>query len=125
MFTFWYCFLQMLMISLMAPIAGREGGCRNTWMSRLRFVLLTFIPRRCAGVNMRIFASGRRFSALLLFVLASVPAVLLSSTQTALAQTAVSGDLAGNVTDPSGAVIPNATVTLQNTGTGATQRATT
>lgn len=42
---------------------------------------------------------------------------------TAGAQTTVSGDLAGSITDPSGAVIPNATVTLTNTATGAKQTA--
>lgn len=31
------------------------------------------------------------------------------------------GDLAGTVTDPSGAIVPNATVTLKNNATGATQ----
>lgn len=41
------------------------------------------------------------------------------------AQTLVSGDLAGSITDPTGAVIPNATVTLTNTATGAKQTATT
>jgi hypothetical protein len=41
------------------------------------------------------------------------------------AQTITTGDLVGVVTDPSGAVLPNATVTLKNTQTGATQAQTT
>lgn len=36
------------------------------------------------------------------------------------AQTTISGDIAGTVTDPSGAAIPNATITVTNTETGAT-----
>jgi hypothetical protein len=43
----------------------------------------------------------------------------------AVGQSLVSGDIAGTITDPSGAVVPNATVTLKNTGTGQTQTATT
>jgi hypothetical protein len=35
-----------------------------------------------------------------------------------MAQSLVSGDLTGTVTDPSGAVVPNATVTLKNNATG-------
>lgn len=38
----------------------------------------------------------------------------------AAAQSLVSGDVTGVVSDPSGAVIPNATVTLKNNGTGQT-----
>ena len=41
-----------------------------------------------------------------------------------LAQSLVSGDLTGTVTDPSGAVVPNATVTLKNNETGATRTST-
>ena len=36
------------------------------------------------------------------------------------AQSLVSGDITGTVTDPSGAVVPNATVTAKNNGTGQT-----
>ncbi len=36
-----------------------------------------------------------------------------------MAQSLVSGDVTGTVTDPSGAVVPNATVTLKNNATGA------
>ena len=43
----------------------------------------------------------------------------------ATAQSLVSGDVTGIISDPSGAVVPNATVTLKNTGTGQTQTATT
>src|SRR5579862_7697752 len=37
----------------------------------------------------------------------------------AMAQTLTSGDLSGTVTDPQGAVVPNATVSAQNAATGA------
>lgn len=53
---------------------------------------------------------------LLLAGILSIPAV---------GQSLVSGDIAGTITDPSGAVVPNATVTLKNNGTGQTQTATT
>jgi hypothetical protein len=43
----------------------------------------------------------------------------------AAAQSLVSGDITGVVSDPSGAVIPNATVTLKSNGTGQTQNGTT
>jgi hypothetical protein len=43
----------------------------------------------------------------------------------AAAQSLVSGDVTGIVTDPSGAIIPNVTVTLKNNGTGQTQTSTT
>ncbi len=41
-----------------------------------------------------------------------------------MAQSLVSGDLTGTVTDPSGAVVPNATVTLKNSATGASRTTT-
>ena len=43
----------------------------------------------------------------------------------AAGQSLVSGDIAGTITDPSGAVVPNATVTLKNNASGQTQTATT
>src|SRR5215469_3237624 len=42
-----------------------------------------------------------------------------------VAQSLVSGDLTGTVTDPSGAVVSGATVTLKSDSTGATRTATT
>src|SRR6201981_622852 len=43
----------------------------------------------------------------------------------AAAQSLTSGDMAGAVTDPSGAVVPNATVALKSNDTAATQTRTT
>src|SRR5271157_1386533 len=42
-----------------------------------------------------------------------------------MAQSAVSGDLTGTVTDPTGAVLPNATVTMKSDAEGQTRTATT
>jgi hypothetical protein len=44
---------------------------------------------------------------------------------TASAQSLTQGNILGTVTDPSGAVVPGATVTLKNDNTGATQTRTT
>src|SRR5260370_13449157 len=38
-----------------------------------------------------------------------------------LAQSLITGEIAGTVADPSGGVMPGATVTLKNNGTGASQ----
>lgn len=46
-------------------------------------------------------------------------AFLPSSEPAAFAQTVISGDVAGTVTDPSGAVVPNATVVAKSLDTGA------
>src|SRR5579875_3700163 len=56
---------------------------------------------------------------LALLVIAAVMAPSL------MAQSLSSGDLTGTVTDPSGAVVPNATVTLKSNATGATRTTTT
>src|ERR1700686_4807444 len=47
------------------------------------------------------------------------------STNVAMSQSLTSGDITGIVTDPSGAAISNAEVTLNNSATGATQTHTT
>ncbi len=52
-------------------------------------------------------------------------ACLLLLTPALLAQSLITGGLAGTVTDPSGAVIPGASVLLKNAGTGASQERTT
>ena len=56
--------------------------------------------------------------------LLSVLVIALLMTPSLVAQSLVSGDLTGTVTDPSGAVVPNATVTLKSNGTGATRNTT-
>jgi len=50
---------------------------------------------------------------------------LIASPGPLAAQNIVTGGLTGAVTDPSGAVLPNATVTLKNAATGETNSATT
>ena len=57
----------------------------------------------------------RLFPSLLAFCIAMMFAM------PGLAQNSVSGDVTGIVSDPTGAVLPNITVTLKNNGTGATQ----
>lgn len=59
------------------------------------------------------------FVSISIFLLASLLVV------SAAAQSTVSGDVSGIVTDPTGAVLPNAPVTLTNNGTGAKQNTTT
>ena len=58
------------------------------------------------------------------FALAVLAALTIASVP-ATAQSLITGDVTGTVTDPSGAAVPNATVTLKNTETGATQTRTT
>src|SRR5438876_1146519 len=54
-------------------------------------------------------------------MIALLSGVFVSS---AVAQSLVSGDVTGIVSDPSGAILPNATVTIKNNGTGQAQPAT-
>src|SRR5437667_5532396 len=51
-------------------------------------------------------------------------AVLLASSQSAFAQLRIVGAISGTVQDPTGAVVPNARVTLKDTKTGITKEAT-
>ena len=59
----------------------------------------------------------------MVFALAGLLLVTLATmiTPLVMAQSLVSGDIAGTVTDPSGAIVSNATVNLKNNATGATQ----
>lgn len=65
---------------------------------------------------------GKRFCSV---VLIAAVALLVSAPRFAHAQSLISGDIAGTVTDPSGAAIPGATVTVTNTGTGLVKTVTT
>lgn len=67
------------------------------------------------------------FSRLALFLaiaFLAFPATAFWFAAPARAQTTLSGDIAGTITDPTGAVIPNAKISLKNIGTGATQTTT-
>lgn len=65
----------------------------------------------------------RGFSILFLLVLSAV-GINLMFTSSAQAQSTTTGAITGRVTDPSGAVIPNATVTLLNNGTNVSRTTT-
>ena len=59
------------------------------------------------------------------FSLLVVTLLFAMSTVIGLAQVSTTGSISGSVTDPTGAVVPNATVTARNTETGAESTATT
>jgi hypothetical protein len=65
------------------------------------------------------------FAVSLSFVLAFLAASFMVLPSTLSAQSLTSGDVTGTVLDPSGAAVPNATVSLKNNDTGATQNTTT
>ena len=67
----------------------------------------------------RVFVNERTLTALLAVLLVALLAPSLT------AQSLTSGDIVGTVKDPSGAVVPNATVTLKSLDTGSTQSSTT
>src|SRR5947207_2376930 len=58
------------------------------------------------------------------FVMLAVALLILASGPAVWSQT-VQGVITGTITDPTGAVVPNATVTINNVGTGISQNATT
>jgi Carboxypeptidase regulatory-like domain len=63
--------------------------------------------------------------AIFLAFFAASSITFLSLDSSAFAQTAVTGGLSGEVADPTGAIVPNATVTVVNTATGDTRVLTT
>lgn len=65
--------------------------------------------------------SPRWAGRILRLLLALSPLLLLTSPAPIAAQSLISGDIAGTVTDPTGAAIPNATITIKNNGTGLTK----
>uniref|UniRef100_E6QHS3 TonB-dependent transporter Oar-like beta-barrel domain-containing protein n=1 Tax=mine drainage metagenome TaxID=410659 RepID=E6QHS3_9ZZZZ len=83
------------------------------------------LKTRLQGVQHRSSIGSRLKTALLALNLLFVAGFAVSVVApAAFAQTNISGDIAGNVTDPSGAAIANAQVTALNAGTGAVYQAT-
>ncbi len=74
---------------------------------------------------MQVVASRRFEFVAVLFLGFSMLLLIIGHNSTAFGQTAVSGGLAGTVVDSTGAVVPNATVTLTETATGDTRVLTT
>src|SRR5437899_4922636 len=60
-----------------------------------------------------------RFRSCTIFLLLAV--LQVCQIAPAFAQSLTSGDIAGTITDPSGAVVPNASVTLKSNDSGSTQ----
>ena len=67
--------------------------------------------------------STRVFAAVLTAGMLVIPAYV--ATTRALAQTAATGTISGTITDASGAAVPNTTVVITNTDTGASRTVTT
>jgi hypothetical protein len=80
-------------------------------------------PRREKSLLFRSRNSARKFILGSSFTLFSIPALLLLNSTTASAQV-TSGSIFGSVQDPSGAVIPGATVTATATSIGITRKTT-
>src|SRR5258708_28144981 len=79
----------------------------------------------CIHAHYKISPRGRHMYArrMLSFLMAALLAAVFAIP--AVAQSLVSGDVTGIVSDPSGAIVPKVTITLKNNGTGQTQTTTT
>jgi len=86
----------------------------------MKFGRYLFIPPASQGHGGGHKATVKR-SILLILTLLSLIVMLSAVCTQVVAQSLVTGDIAGTVTDPSGAVIPNAKITLKSLDTGATQ----
>jgi hypothetical protein len=84
-----------------------------------------FGRNKTQGDAMQRFRNGWARSAVVLGMLFSVGAAVEVTTPAAYAQNAVTGAINGTVVDSTGAVVPNATVTLKDTATGAVTTVTT
>jgi hypothetical protein len=80
------------------------------------------LPSGMKNISFKFHLSVFAASAVLLLGF-GIPSAFLM--QRAVAQSSISGDIAGTITDPSGAVVPNASVSVKSLDTGAIQNATT
>src|SRR4029077_18791993 len=80
------------------------------------FTLIVLLPRRSLGE--KVMKPKTKLSWMLRISLAMTVGAMLFSPRTIHAQVDT-GSISGTITDPSGAVIGNATVTLTNEGTNA------
>src|ERR1700726_354353 len=79
-----------------------------------RFAMTTFPKGWFTMLKPNFFRIGLRFALLALIALSLLLVSTVSFAQTTVAQ----GSIQGSITDPSGAVVPGAKITITNTATG-------
>src|SRR5271165_2517288 len=99
------------------------GSIEVRWILKRRWQAK---PRILETATFPILLRGRQMTAKKLIVgILGLLVIFAVMAPSLMAQSLTTGDINGTVTDPSGAVVPNAAVTLRNTGNGETRNGTT